>query len=281
MKKSVKNMLFAFILNVSFSIIELFGGILTNSISIISDALHDLGDAISIAISIIFEVRSSKEPDHKYTYGYARYSVAGALITATVLMVASAVIVYKSVLRLLNPSQVNYEGMIVLAIFGVIINGLSALKLLKGNGKGINERALTLHMFEDVLGWAAVLIGSIVIKFTGWFMIDAVMSLCISVYILIHAAFHIKEIFAILLQKSPEGIDPAKVKAELEEIEGVEDIYHIHLWTLDGIENYATLIAKITEGVSYEVNQRIKAEIREKLHKIGIYHIVIETEYYK
>lgn len=273
MKKAVKNMLFAFILNISFSIIELFGGIFTNSISIISDALHDLGDAVSIAVSLFCEVRSTKSADSEYTYGYARYSVIGALITALVLLIGSTYMIYNSVVRIIYPTPVNYDGMIVLAVFGTVINGISALKMAKG--KGINERTLSLHMLEDLLGWLAVLVGSVVIKFTAWHRIDAVMSLCISAYIIIHALHHLKEVFEILLQKAPEGINVDEVRQELEKIENVEEIEELRLWTLDGLQHYGTIKVKMK---SADNAGKVKEKIRQTLGQVSIENIVIETE---
>ena len=205
MDKSHKNMLIAFLLNLLFSIIELIGGFFTNSISIISDSIHDLGDAISIGIATILEKKSMKEPDKKYTFGYLRYSLLGALFTSVILLIGSIIIIYNIIPRLINPIQVNYNGMIILAIIGLGINGIAALKT--SNSYNLNEKSVSLHMFEDVLGWAAVLVGSFIIKLTGWYIIDPILSILITFYILIHVYKNIKEIFNIFLEKMPESID--------------------------------------------------------------------------
>ena len=190
--KTEKNILTAFILNISFSIFELIGGIFTNSISIISDAVHDFGDALSIGISLILEKISKKKPDEKYTYGYARYSVLGALITTIVLTIGSIFVILGGINRILNPKPINYDGMIIFAIFGVVINFLAAYFTREGNS--INQKAVNLHMLEDVLGWVVVLIGSILMKFTNISLVDSIMSIGIAIFILINAFKNLKDI---------------------------------------------------------------------------------------
>ena len=124
--KTEKNILVAFLLNLAFSIVELIGGIFTNSVAIISDALHDFGDSISIGVSYFLEKKSKKRPDSSYTYGYARYSTLGAVITNTILIIGSILVIINAVGRIINPVPINYNGMIIFAIFGVIVNGLAA-----------------------------------------------------------------------------------------------------------------------------------------------------------
>ena len=274
MKKSTKNMLFAFILNFSFSIIELIGGFFTNSIAIMSDALHDFGDSLSIGTSLFLEKKSEKKPDETYTYGYARFSLIGALITSMVLTIGSVFVVYNAVSRIIHPEEIKSGGMLVLAILGIVINGLAALKT--SHSHSINERTLNLHMLEDLLGWIAVLVGGIVIKFTGWYIIDPILSLCIAVFVLMHAIKHIKEVFSVFLEKSP--VDVEKVKAECLETDGVLDIHHIHLWSLDGNSTLATLHAQIEKDADYE---KIRHSLHHKLEHLGIHHATIEFEYKK
>ena len=185
-KKSESNILIAFILNLFFSVFELFGGIFTNSIAIISDAIHDFGDAISIGISYFLEKKSKKKPDNKYTYGYIRYSTLGALITNVILIVGSVLVIYGAIERFFNPVEINYNGMIVFAVFGVFVNFV-AVYFTKG-GKSLNQKAVNLHMLEDVLGWLVVLIGAIVVKFTEINRIDSVISIAVALFILVNAS---------------------------------------------------------------------------------------------
>ena len=271
--KTEKNILIAFILNIAFSIFELIGGIFTNSISIISDAVHDFGDALSIGISLILEKISKKKPDEKYTYGYARYSVLGALITTIVLTVGSIFVILGGINRILNPVAINYDGMIIFAIFGVVINFLAAYFTREGDS--INQKAVNLHMLEDVLGWVVVLIGSILMKFTNISLVDSIMSIGIATYILINAFKNLKDILDLFLEKTPKNISIEKIKKHLLEIKEIVDVHHIHIWSMDGVTNYSTMHI-ITEDQNIK---ELKNKIREEMNELGISHTTIEIEY--
>ena len=270
--KSEKNILTAFILNVAFSIFELIGGIFTNSISIISDAVHDFGDALSIGISLILEKISKKKPDEKYTYGYARYSVLGALITTIVLTIGSIFVILGGINRILNPKPINYDGMIIFAIFGVVINFLAAYFTREGNS--INQKAVNLHMLEDVLGWVVVLLGSILMKFTNISLVDSIMSIGIAIFILINAFKNLKDILDLFLEKTPKDISVEEIKKHLLDIKEIEDVHHIHIWSMDGFTNYSTM-----HIVTEEKNiKELKNKIREEMSELGISHTTIEIE---
>ena len=272
MKKTEKNILTAFILNIAFSIFELLGGIFTNSISIMSDAVHDLGDALSIGISLILEKISKKKPDDRYTYGYARYSVLGALITTIVLTVGSIFVIIGGLRRIVFPEVINYDGMIIFAIFGVIINFLAAY--FTRDGDSINQKAVNLHMLEDVLAWVVVLIGSILMRFTNISLVDSIMSIGIAIFILINAFKNLKDILDLFLEKVPKNISVEEIKKHLLEIEGILNVHHIHIWSMDGYTNYSTM-----HIVTEEKNiKELKTKIREKMKKLNIYHTTIEIE---
>ena len=270
--KTEKNILTAFILNISFSILELIGGIFTNSISIMSDAVHDFGDALSIGISLILEKISKKKPDEKYTYGYARYSVLGALITTIVLTVGSIFVILGGINRILNPEMINYDGMIIFAIFGVVINFLAAYFTREGDS--INQKAVNLHMLEDVLGWVVVLIGSILMKFTNISLVDSIMSIGIAIYILINAFKNLKDILDLFLEKTPKDISIEEIKKHLLEIKEIVDVHHIHIWSMDGVTNYSTMHIVTEEKNAKE----LKNKIREEMNELGISHTTIEIE---
>lgn len=270
--KTERNILIAFILNVSFSIFELVGGIFTNSISITSDAVHDFGDALSIGISLILERISKKKPDYKYTYGYTRYSVLGALITTIVLTVGSILVILGSINRILNPKIINYNGMILFAVFGVIINFLAAY--FTRSGESVNQKAVNLHMLEDVLGWLVVLIGSILMKFTDISLLDSFMSIGIALFILISAFRNLKNILDLFLEKVPKDIRVEEVKKHLLEIKDVLDVHHIHIWSMDGVSNYSTMHI-VTESKNVK---DLKNKIREEMKEHGISHTTIEIE---
>lgn len=274
--KSKSNMLLAFILNLSFTIIELIGGILTNSISILSDAIHDFGDSISIGISLILEKVAKKKPDDKYTYGYLRYSVLGAIINLCVLLVGTTIVLFNAIPRLLNPEQVNYDGMLFLAILGLIVNGIGVLKTIKTDK--ISEKVISLHLLEDVLGWAMVLVVSIFIKIFNLQILDPILSLCISVFILYNVIKNAKKILDIILEKSPSNISIDVIKEKVKDIKGVQGIHHIHLWTLDGVQNYLTAHIVVKETLSFNDIEKIKSEIKHELEHLDIEHTTIEIE---
>lgn len=270
--KTYKKILVAFILNIAFSIFELIGGILTNSVSIISDSVHDFGDAISIGISLILEKISKRKPDTTYTYGYARYSILGALITTIVLTVGSIFVIINSINRILNPEPINYDGMILFAIFGVVINFMAAY--FTKDGKSINQKAVNLHMLEDVLGWVVVLIGSILMRFTNIVLLDALMSISIAVYILVNVFKNIQDILDLFLEKTPKNVSISELKKHIMSIKGIDDVHHIHVWSMDGITNYATMHI-VTKSKN---TKEIKAKIREEMQEHNISHTTIEIE---
>lgn len=270
--KTEKNILIAFLLNMSFSIFEFFGGVVTNSVSIMSDAVHDLGDAISIGIALLLEKKSKKKADNKYTYGYVRYSVLGGVITTVILMIGSIFIIYNAIQRLFNPVSINYSGMLIFAVIGIILNTLAAL--ITKDGDSINQHAVNLHMLEDVLGWIIVLVGAIIMKFTDISIIDPIVSIGVAVFILINSLKNLKVVLDIFLEKTPKEIDLEHIKEHLCKIDGVDDIHHIHIWSIDGYNNYATMHIVTKE----KDNKRIKKKIREELKEHGIVHTILETE---
>ena len=269
--KSEKNILIAFILNLTFAVVEFIGGIFTNSVAIISDSIHDIGDATSIGISYFLEKKSKKQPDKIYTYGYLRYSVIGSIITVLILLVGSVTVVINAVNRILNPQEINYDGMIILAVVGVAVNFLAAY--FTGHGKSLNQKAVNLHMLEDVLGWIVVFIGAVVMRFTDISLIDPIMSVAVSVFILINAIKNLKAITDLFLEKMPDGIDIDEIKEHIFHIEGIKDIHHIHIRSIDGINNCATMHI-VTDRDAAE----IKKLVREELHEHGICHATLEIE---
>lgn len=266
--KTENNILIAFVLNFCFSIFELFGGLFTNSMSILSDSIHDMADALSIGISYFLEKKSKSKPNDIYTFGYARYSALGAIITIVILLVGSILVIKTSLQRLINPVSINYDGMIIFAVIGFLINLLATY--FTRDGDSINQKSVNLHMLEDVLGWLVVLIGSIVMKFTNILIIDPILSIAVSLFILIHALEHFKESIDIFLEKIPNNISISDIKNCLLNIEGIIDVHHIHIWSLDGINNCATM--------HIVTNIDIKNKVKEELKKLNISHVTIEIE---
>ena len=271
--KTEKNIFFAFILNLAFSVFEFIGGVFTGSVAIISDAVHDIGDATSIGVAFFLEKKSKKQPDKKYTYGYARYSVIGSVLTTLILLLGSAMIIYNAVLRIISPTEINYNGMIIFAIVGVCVNLGAAL--LTRDGDSLNQKAVNLHMLEDVLGWVVVLVGAIVMRFTDFYIIDPLMSIGVAIFILINALKNLKEILDLFLEKTPRDISIDEIAEHICEVEGVLSVHHIHVWSMDGHNNYATMHV-VVKGDTHTIKHNIRGELKE--HGIGHATLEIETE---
>ena len=269
--KTERNILIAFILNLAFSIFEFFGGFFTGSVAIVSDAVHDIGDAASIGASYFLEKKSKQQPDEHFTYGYARYSVIGSVLTTLILLVGSVLVIYNAVLRIINPTPINYGGMILFAIIGAAVNFLAAFFTREGDS--LNQKAVNLHMLEDVLGWIVVLAGAIIMRFTDIAIIDPLMSIGVAAFIFINAIRNLKEAVELFLEKTPHGIEIEEIREHLSHIEGVEDVHHIHVWSMDGYHNYATLHV-VANGDAHH----IKHAIREELAEHGISHATLELE---
>ena len=271
--KSEKNILIAFLLNLCFSVFEFIGGIFTGSVAIASDAVHDMGDAISIGFSFFLEKKSKKQPDEIYTYGYIGYSLIGGVITTLILLLGSITVIYNAALRIVTPSPINYNGMILFAVIGLAVN--LAATFFTRDGHSLNQKAVNLHMLEDVLGWLVVLVGAIVMRFTDFALIDPIMSIVVSSFILINAVKNLKAVLDIFLKKTPHNIDVHEIKEHITEIDGVIDVHHIHIWSIDGFHNYATMHI-VTNADSHEIKKKIRQELSE--HGIGHSTLELETE---
>ncbi len=271
------NLRFAFFLNLFFTILEIVGGILTNSVAILSDAVHDLGDTIAIGLSWYFENYSKKESTPTYTYGFARFSLVSALLNATILLLGSGFIIVKAIPRLMNPEEVHTTGMIGFAIIGVIANGIAVLRVSKGSS--LNQRMVYLHLMEDVLGWIAVLVGSIIIYFTGWLIIDALLSIAIATWVLFNAQKNLRATLKVMLQSTPENIDLGAMERDLLALPRVTEIHDIHTWSLDGNYHVLSLHIVVEDGTEQQQITDVKCKARGIIQKMGISHETIQVDF--
>lgn len=269
--KTEKNILIAFVLNLAFAVFEFLGGILTGSVAILSDAVHDISDAASIGISYFLERKSRRQPDEQHTYGYLRYSLLGSLITTVILLFGSGTVIYNAVGRIIVPAEIHYNGMILLAVVGVCVNFGAAFFTRKGDS--LNQKAVNLHMLEDVLGWLVVLVGAVVMKFTDLALLDPILSIGVAVFILINGLRNLKQIIDLFLEKTPKGIRLEEIRQHIAGLEGVLNVHHIHIWSMDGQNHYATMHV-VTNGEPHEIKERVRQELRE--HGIG--HVTLELE---
>ena len=269
--KTQKNILIAFILNLAFAVFEFLGGVFTGSVAIVSDAVHDLGDAVGIGVSWWLEKKSRRQPDDQYSYGYLRYSVLGSFITTIILLLSSGTVICNAIGRLIAPRPIDYNGMILFAVVGVCVNFIAAFFTREGDS--LNQKAVNLHMLEDVLGWLAVLVGAVVMRFTHWAVIDPLLSIGVAVFILVHGAKHLKQILDLFLEKVPKGISLRTIKAQLSSLEGVLEVHHLHIRSIDGQHHYATMHI-VTNGEPHKIKDLVRRTLRE--HGIG--HATLELE---
>ncbi len=270
-----KNLKAAFFLNFFFTIIEIVGGLYTNSLAILSDALHDLGDSMTIGLSWYFQKLSEKGRDDLYSYGYKRFSLLGAIINAIVLLLGSAFILKEAIPGLTNPNETDAQGMLILAVFGVIVNGAAVLKLRKGTS--INERVISLHLLEDVLGWVAVLIGSLAMMYYDAPWIDPLLSILISLFIIFNVVKNLKKSFSIILQATPKEIDVKSIHDKLLGLPEITDVHDCHIWTMDG--EYHVLSTHLRLDKDYSLNEMANIKSRaKKLLKEDVQHVTIEFE---
>lgn len=272
----VTNIKVAFFLNLFFTIVEIIGGFMTNSLAILSDALHDLGDSFSLGLAWYFQKLSKKGSDAHYTYGYKRFSLLGAIINSIILFTGSIFIVIEAIPRLIQPQEADAKGMILFAILGVLVNGIAVLRLKKGTSH--NERVAMLHLFEDVLGWTAVLIGSIIMYFFDLPIIDPLLSVGISLFILYNVVRNIRKSMSIVLQRIPDNISRSGIKKVFESTKGVKSYHDLHIWSLDGDYHVLTVHIIVEDGFKLNEMESLKNAIRHELEHEGILHSTLEIE---
>ena len=270
-----QNIKIAILLNVSFTVIELIGGLLTNSLAIISDALHDFGDSVALIVSWVAERKASSPPDSKRTFGYQRVSLFSAIFAGLVLLGGSLFLLSEAIPRLLNPEHVNAQGMIILAVIGVIFNGAGFLRLKRGTS--MNEKVLSWHLLEDVLGWVVIFVGAIIILFWDIHIIDPIMTIGYTIYILWGVGKNMKESLNILMQGVPTHIDLKAIRQALLEIQDVNKIHDIHIWSLEGETDVFTGHLVVQQG-NLKDSDDIRRQVKMILTKYHIEHSTIEIE---
>ena len=271
--KSSKNMTIAFLLNFSFAIIEFIFGLLFHSSAVLADAIHDTGDALAIGLSTLFEKISTKKEDREYTLGYKRYSLLGALLTSVILLVGSTLVIVENVPKLFAPEKVNYDGMLVLGIFAIVVN--TAASRVVSHGHSHNESILSLHFLEDILGWVAVIVVSLILRFTDWYFLDPLLSLVIAGFILSQALPKFWENIQIFLDHVPSDVDLSQLYQEIAALENVRAITQLNVWTTDGLEKFSMLHICLENP---NLLAETQASLRQKLLAYGIAKVTIQTD---
>ena len=271
------NLRLAFFLNLGFTLAEIVGGLYTNSVAILSDAVHDLGDSISLGMAWYLENLAQKEGDERFSYGYKRFSLLGALLNTSVLLVGSIFIMIESIPRLMSPEPANARGMALFAIVGIIVNGIAVLRLRQA--ETMNARAVAWHLFEDVLGWIAVLVVSIILLFRPIYILDAILSVLITLYISWNVITNLRKTLALFLQGVPENIDIEEIDVRLRSIPEVESTHHTHIWSLDGEHHVLTTHVVVDESVSKESIVCLRRDLQTMLSSLDFSHSTIEIEF--
>lgn len=273
-KKSTKHIRTALSLNIIFTIVQVFGAIFTNSVALLSEVVRNIGDILSITVSYILEKRSQRRANQEFTYGYARYSILGSILSTFFLIFSSIIVLITTIPRFINPEVVDYEKMFVFALIGLILNGIGTFKTFYG--KGINEQAVSLHLLEDLLTWIGVLIVSVIMRVWNVPILDPIVSVIITVFIFRKGLQHLDEAFSIFLEKTPKNISVEKVRKQIYSLANVKDILELHVWTLDGIKDYATIRVLVNKKTTYEEYEKLKEQIRAIFNTFSIEHSTIE-----
>lgn len=273
-----KNILFAFLLNLGFAIFELVGGLYTGSVAVIADAVHDFGDSISLGISLILEKFSNKKRTDVYTYGYRRLSLLSSYISGVVITVGSIIVLYEAIPQFWNEkTPPNGLGMIGLAVVGLLVNGVAALRLKKGTSR--NESMLSWHLIEDVLGWAAVLVGAIIITLTGWAWVDPLLACGVAIFVLYNVSRNLWQTIQIFLQRRPDGFDETLLIQAVLKIQDVTRVRDVHAWSLDGESNVLSIAVEVQPHFEFGNEfTELKSKIKEVINSMGNYHTTIEIE---
>ena len=272
----IKNIKIAFFLNLAFTILEVIGGLYLNSVAILSDAVHDLGDSLSLGTSWFLQSKSNKKADKKFSFGYKRLSLLGALINGVILVGGSIYIIYEGIIRITHPEPSHAEGMMYFAFLGVAVNGYAAWKV--STGKSMNEKVLSWHLLEDMLGWVAILIVSIVMQFTDNMYLDPILSLVITSYILFNVFRRLNETLYLFLQGNPSEIDVVKLESDILETENVLSLHHLHSWSLDGEHHVFSVHVVIENVVSLEQLRAVQKSLDELIEDYPFDHHAIQIE---
>ena len=277
MKKAERNIITAGLINLIFSIVELIGGLLTNSVAILSDAVNDFGDACSIGLSFVLDKRAGKQPNAVYTYGYARSRVVGALATAMFLLAGVGYMIYTAIHKLITPEPVSGAWVFILSACGIVLNFIAMLKMR--SGADMNAKMLSFHMLEDVLEGIVVLIGSIFIWVFKIYCLDPIISIAFSVYILINVIFKLVEIFGVLMQKCPKSFDKTNFEKDIKMIDSVLDVTDMHIWTLDGSSVIASMHVLLPKDIDTCKIIYVKQLVSNVCEDYGVQHHTIQCDF--
>lgn len=280
-KSNDKNLLFATLLNLCITIIQIIGGVVSNSLSLLSDAFHNLGDTTALLIAYLAGKISKRKPDYRKTFGYKRVEILAALFNGTVLIAICLFLLYQAYQRLVTPEPVLSSVMLIVAVFGLIANLVSMLLLHKHKKENLNVKAAYLHLLGDTLSSVAVVAGGVLMWFFQIYWIDPVISALISIYIIYHTYSIVKETVDILMQATPANINIKEIKMTLEKIEEIYNVHHIHVWRLNDSQIHFEAHINLSENISVKAMMPVKNRIEQLLkEQFQVSHTTLQFGYH-
>ncbi|MFP3853061.1 MAG: cation diffusion facilitator family transporter [Anaerolineales bacterium] len=267
----------AFFLNLGFTILEIIVGLWTNSVAILSDSVHDLGDSLSLGLSWWLERYSRRSSDERFSYGYRRFSLLGALVQITILIGGSLLVLSETIPRLLDPEPTNALGMALFALVGIAVNGAAVLRLRQG--QTLNEQVVAWHLLEDVLGWVAVFIVGVTLVFFDLPILDPILSVLITGYVLYNVIRNFRSTLSLFLQAVPEDIELEDFESRMRALPKVLSTHHTHVWSLDGEHHVLTSHIVVPDNMNPEEIVQVKCELRELSEGLSLEHTTFEIEF--
>jgi len=271
------NLRAVFVINTFFALVELIGGLYTNSLAVMSNGLHDLGDSIALSLAWFFEKLAKKDRTKSFTYGYKRFSLVSAFLTSVILTTGSILIIFEAVPRLFQPEQTNTDGLLVFAVLGIIANTIAYLRIKYG--KSLNEKLTALHLLNDVLGWGAVLIAGIVMKFHQILILDPILSILITLYVLWHVIGNLKKVLVLFLQGAPDYFHLEDMEKKVRAFRGVKAVHDTHIWSLEGEYDVLTTHVIVQDNLSQKSLENLKCNIKKLLSDLNVEHSTVEIEF--
>uniref|UniRef100_UPI00404A81EB cation diffusion facilitator family transporter n=1 Tax=Flavobacterium sp. TaxID=239 RepID=UPI00404A81EB len=277
-----KNLLFSIILNIVITVAQVIGGIISGSLALLSDALHNFSDVLSLVFSFVAHKLSRRKASLDQTFGLKRAELIAAFVNASTLIIVAFILIYGAIERLINPQEITSELVIWLALLGIVVNGLSVLLLKKDADKNLNMKSAYLHLLTDMMASVAVLVGGLLMQFFGWFWVDGVMTILIAIYLIVVGFDLLKKATKMLMLFTPDEINIKELVKEVHTIKGVNKLHHIHVWHLNEDELHLEAHLDCSEDIKMSDFNIVLRQIEDLLlEKFGINHINIQPEYKK
>ncbi|MCH2489874.1 MAG: cation diffusion facilitator family transporter [Flavobacteriales bacterium] len=277
-----RNLLISICLNILITVAQVIGGIISGSLSLLSDALHNFSDVLSLIVSYVADRFSKKEASFDKTFGYKRAEIIAAFVNASTLIVVAFYLIYEAVIRFINPQEIESGLVIWLAILGIVANGFSVLLLRKDSKANMNMRSAYLHLLTDMSASVAVLIGGLLMQYFGWFWVDSVLTVLIAIYLLFMGYDLLKSLFKVLMLFTPDDMDLSVIREAISEIPEIENVHHMHIWQLNENETHLEAHIDFNRDIKLSEFDTILDRVEEVLyHEFGINHVNIQPEFQK